>query len=266
MKNRQPLVEQSNYFQGVINEVTVNNVSRPSVAKIGSTPIGISSLGSTQYSSVSDLINDNRTADIVVWTRAPEFKEIMGLRQDRRYRYRLVLCSSDDVSHPASSLLDKRCKPEQWNEIWKQWENRLSQSPFNHVETVLTGQDALLLYLWLNPTRTISPVVDETSSQIYSYPLLSLLFEQEADNYLGLQSLLQQDLIEQDGSLVDRIRLCRSCHHAHLNYIETCPHCNSIDIATERAIHCFTCGHVDNQDQFIRQNTMSCPNCLTSRP
>ncbi len=72
----------------------------------------------------------------------------------------------------------------------------------------------------------------------------------------------RRGLIERDG-LVDRLRACHSCGGSHLNYVDSCPHCDSIDIEEERAIHCFTCGHVAEERSFERAERLVCPKCQT---
>ena len=77
-----------------------------------------------------------------------------------------------------------------------------------------------------------------------------------------LSQLTKYEILEAD-TLVDRIRLCNHCHSKHVNYVDACPECNSIDIQLTPGIHCFVCGHVDDQDNFQNNGRLICPKCST---
>lgn len=103
-------------------------------------------------------------------------------------------------------------------------------------------------------------VISETA--IYRYPLLDIYHTQVRTPFRYLHRLVDADLIEAE-QCVDRVRYCHSCQSGHLNFVDTCPSCHSIDIKTFDALHCFTCGHVDDAKLFLSRRTMSCPKCHT---
>lgn len=72
---------------------------------------------------------------------------------------------------------------------------------------------------------------------------------------LGAQGLLVTK------GLVDRIRMCPHCYTGHLNYIDSCPACGSIDFAKKKMIHCFTCAHVAPEEHFRNGMMFICPRC-----
>lgn len=61
----------------------------------------------------------------------------------------------------------------------------------------------------------------------------------------------------------DRIRLCPKCMTGHLNYVDLCPNCGSLNIAKKRMLHCFTCGHVAPESEFRHDFSFVCPRCGT---
>tara|TARA_R100001224_G_scaffold84067_1_gene53383 strand:- start:33644 stop:34579 length:936 start_codon:yes stop_codon:yes gene_type:complete len=76
-----------------------------------------------------------------------------------------------------------------------------------------------------------------------------------------LSSLQNNDWIAKD-SLKNRVRYCASCHSGHLNYIDVCPKCESIDTHNQSSLHCFSCGHVGGEETFKTSSAISCPNCM----
>jgi GGDEF domain-containing protein len=121
-------------------------------------------------------------------------------------------------------------------------------------------KDRLLAYLWLDENRSIEPSRDLTRKEIYRYPILDIYHNQESTPFKYLHSLNEQALLEKT-DCVDRVRYCQVCQSGHLNYVDSCPSCSSIDIRSYEALHCFTCGHVDDEKEFLKRNSMQCPNC-----
>lgn len=122
--------------------------------------------------------------------------------------------------------------------------------------------ERLLMYLWLWPGRMLMAKPHPESQRLYDYPLAALWVEQDNELFPWLHSLEREGMIE-GAALVDRVRYCSTCHSGHLNYVESCPECGSIDVAAESALHCFACGHVAAQSEFLHAGHLSCPNCLS---
>lgn len=122
--------------------------------------------------------------------------------------------------------------------------------------------DKLLAYLWLDESRTLKPVRDSASSAIYRYPLIDAYYQLERTPFRYIFKQLEQELLEK-GECIDRVRYCQKCHSGHLNYVDACPSCSSVDTVSNDALHCFTCGHVDDAKKFSKHNALQCPNCNT---
>jgi len=153
----------------------------------------------------------------------------------------------------------------------------------NHNLRMLTymyvrGEDHLLL-----------PVCAPFSQWIYSYPQMALLLDSSSK---GAKILRPEDLsglerlrsfrfdtemimalravafLEDNGyieryALVDRVRKCPKCKTGHLNYVDICPNCGSIDFEKKLMMHCFTCGHVAPDSDFRKNMSFVCPKCNT---
>jgi len=133
---------------------------------------------------------------------------------------------------------------------------------FKHQEGELSRTDRLLKYLWLRPGFVIQPMHDWRHPRYYRYPILEALAGTEEDVFGWLQTLANSRTLEIEG-LVDRQRECLFCHSAHLSFTDICPNCRAIAVEKVASLHCFTCGHVGEQDGFLSQGGLVCPKCGT---
>lgn len=138
----------------------------------------------------------------------------------------------------------------------KAWQPSLAR-----LREVEVGSPALAFarYLFLRSSSSLAPVRDTTCRGAYRYRLLEAFAEGGAAEAL-LRNLQARGWLEQT-NLVDRLRSCNKCGSVHLNYVDVCPACKSLNIAEKIYIHCFTCSCVAPQQDFRQLGTMSCPNC-----
>ncbi|MDY9921417.1 MAG: diguanylate cyclase [Synergistota bacterium] len=146
----------------------------------------------------------------------------------------------------------------------------------------------LLTYMYVRGEQyMLSPICSPFSPWVYSYPEAALLVDSssesskllKAEDLLGLERLRAfrfdkemvmalkiTDFLEENGyitrsSMVDRIRKCPKCKTGHLNYLDVCPNCGSIDFQKKTMIHCFVCGHVAPDTDFKKNMSFVCPKC-----
>ncbi|PIE59192.1 MAG: hypothetical protein CSA32_05290 [Desulfobulbus propionicus] len=118
----------------------------------------------------------------------------------------------------------------------------------------------LLRYLYSRPKQHLVPVAVWQTKEVYHYPLADVLLDGSEDSFRQLESLRDRGLIVQK-KLIDRIRHCPHCNGCHLNFVDTCPQCESICILQHQFLHCFACGHVAEEEKFINPAGLKCPNC-----
>lgn len=118
----------------------------------------------------------------------------------------------------------------------------------------------LLAYLWLHDDILL-PHALPAKAFLYQYPLLKAWGLTAEDSFSWLTGVKQQGYLDEN-KLHNRVRFCPSCRSGHLNYIDVCPGCHSIDTEAQSCLHCFSCGHVGEQSTFRKLSTLSCPNCL----
>jgi hypothetical protein len=132
--------------------------------------------------------------------------------------------------------------------------------------TLLTDRDALifrlLAYLYARPHLTYEPKHHWSYPALYRFPLVDALLGEAENTQHRLNNLVERGLLRRS-ELKDRIRLCPVCENAHLNYVDVCTSCGSIDIVRKPFLHCFVCGHVSPEESFLEKGVLGCPNCKT---
>lgn len=144
-------------------------------------------------------------------------------------------------------------------------EVRTWQERFDDIRQALPNASLefqVLSWLWTGPERKLYSHASPSSPLLYTYPVLDILAQDNADPYWTLDFMAQQGWLQAQ-ALVDRIRRCTKCGSGHLNYIDVCPDCKSLAIERRPSLHCFVCGHVGAQETFLKDGAMFCPNCFT---
>ncbi|WP_178087321.1 diguanylate cyclase [Pseudomonas sp. C27(2019)] len=235
---------------------------RPQIALITEKPNDTVPSSWSQFQSVSDFQNDT-TVDVVV-LNLPENKisrALETLRRDERYRLTLIYTL---IEQSSIQLLGDGLLPSRADAIEKEHAQLCKRlAVFNRGRSPERFEEHVMAWLWTRPHTGITARRDTSLAHVYSYPLLGVFAGDEPVNQVLWLRLMSEQGLLASGELVDRIRLCSKCNSARLNYVDVCPECRDLDIAKEPALHCFTCGHVAPQDEFLKDGLMLCPNCLT---
>ena len=118
----------------------------------------------------------------------------------------------------------------------------------------------VLAYLYLRPNKIIKPLQRWADPYLYSYPLIDIFSGEDQEASRILTNLKNRRFLR-FVDLIDRVRHCPRCNFSHLNFIDTCPNCSSIEIEQKPFLHCFSCGTVAPQEQFLHGSGMTCPQC-----
>jgi GGDEF domain-containing protein len=179
------------------------------------------------------------------------------LRSDARFALRPLFVSRS-FGEAADALCDGVIEsPAQAAERIAQIQDRQAILP---VRDPLDPEQRLLCFLFTRPERIVAPCPEWRSEHIYHYPLLDVFAPPGAAGFEWALALRRRSLLE-PVALVDRIRLCPACFSAHLNFIDLCPQCGSIDIGETLFLHCYACGHVAEQDLFLSGSGLACAKC-----
>jgi hypothetical protein len=223
--------------------------------------------GAERFNSVAALLEAPQF-DVVVIDGQGDHETVarglMHLRATPAYATALIY-----LNHPSDGWSDALADgpvprdADRIDSAWHQW--LVLQQRFRPAVGAGVNQleQTLLRWLWLRPGAWIRPVSDPGSSSVYRYPLVEAFANDPNVHALHWleQNHLRHDL--EPGELIDRIRQCPSCRSSRLNYVDLCPECDGLDIIREPSLHCFVCGHIGSQRNFLRNSALVCPNCLT---
>ncbi len=118
----------------------------------------------------------------------------------------------------------------------------------------------LLSYLFTRPDLVIAPIADWKSRLYYTYPLVDIFCANIENYFYWLDDLHTEGSLNVE-NLVDQVFCCPFCLSAHMKFTDHCPNCNSINIRKENFLHCFTCGNVAPQNDFLKNDRFVCPRC-----
>jgi hypothetical protein len=117
--------------------------------------------------------------------------------------------------------------------------------------------------IYTRQLRRIQPILDPYSIIGYSFPPISISFEQHEET----EVLSVLDWAEKEGYIwpdfEDKIYLCNQCSGGLLSFREVCPHCKSSNTYGEDLIHHFPCAYIGPISDFqkVTQTDLSCPKC-----
>jgi GGDEF domain-containing protein len=137
-------------------------------------------------------------------------------------------------------------------------ELRALTNPVQH-----SGADMRLLrFLQTRPEYRLEPLRAWKHSAFFRYPLLEAFKEKNVTVTAWIEHLQRRRLIDAI-TLMDRTRHCPSCDFAHLNYVDLCAQCGSLDIASVSFLHCFACGDIAPESAFTSAGSLACKKCKT---
>ena len=177
------------------------------------------------------------------------------LKNIRRSNWWYKYCFSEDSIN--DQLLDGNLKIDQAIDRCILSEEKIDKLRFS-LEG-LAASEKLLVYLFLRESLKIFPQFNLHAPKLYTYPIIELLSDNQND-IDWYQELIRRNLLAYK-KLIDRVRVCNKCYSAHIYFIDDCPNCKSVDIKRSRLLHCFTCGYVAKEEDFIQGYERTCPKC-----
>ncbi|TAL77336.1 MAG: diguanylate cyclase [Burkholderiaceae bacterium] len=233
------------------------------VAVIGPAHLRIQDPGVQWHVSLASLLAGDPCDVVLLDLPGSQAGQVLrSLRQEPNYRYSLIFCRQDQDAW-CEALGDGQAPVDHDGLVsaWMAWRTRYGQLDKWRFDEYF--ETRVLTWLWLRLNRQVCAVRNPERAQHYEYPLLDVLASGERINsFVWLQLMNDQGWLEGRG-LVDRLRLCAQCGSGRQNYIDVCPECQSIGIARQPALHCFVCGHVSAQENFLKDGVLLCPNCLS---
>lgn len=128
---------------------------------------------------------------------------------------------------------------------------------------VTRPQDAksqFLAYVYSRAPFDIIPGTDWHASTYYYYPLADLFITDNLRTPSFLNELSEKNWLTKNKSLRAQF-ICTHCESAHLSFTERCPECHHEDIQSNPFLHCFSCGLIAPETEFLEQGRFKCPKC-----
>lgn len=124
------------------------------------------------------------------------------------------------------------------------------------------SETAFLAYCYSRAPLTLAPKTSWHSPTFYYYPLVELWISDKRIIPQWLQTCAERNLLEETGEISHNI-VCGYCFSAHIQFVERCPQCHSTQLKPTSFLHCFSCGFIAPEHDFIQTGRLSCPKCHT---
>lgn len=126
--------------------------------------------------------------------------------------------------------------------------------------TCFDWKSKLLYFLFTRPKLTLRPYKDWLNPYYFYYPLIEYFTNEKVEYWQWINDLLKQNILNKS-KLIDQLFCCRNCRSAHLHFSEHCPSCKSINIQATNFLHCFSCGLIAPQEEFVKGDRLICAKC-----
>ena len=122
----------------------------------------------------------------------------------------------------------------------------------------LSGNDKLALTVIYQKGLNLAPILDVDFG--YRYPDVEVIFKIPREETVGkLNSLWKLGYLKRE--LCATVMKCPKCGSYKLILRLQCPYCGSFKLLKGNSIKHYSCGHIDFEDRFRRDDELICPNC-----
>ncbi len=122
-------------------------------------------------------------------------------------------------------------------------------------------KDRLLAFIYTRKPEWRTATRQRERKYLYHYPVIDALVSKVFANSM-IDELVENGFLEIK-DVFDRCRSCVECGSDHVNFIDACESCCSLEIERFRMVHCFACGVVSPEHDFGTPETMKCNSCGT---
>jgi hypothetical protein len=134
----------------------------------------------------------------------------------------------------------------------------------NELKNIKTDwQSRLLYFLYTRPNLHLKPIKDLNHSEYFYHELVEVFSEKQQMHTSDFLNSLCEDQVLSKTQLIQTLFVCNKCSDAHVFFSDHCPNCNSFEIEYCDFVHCYSCGNISPEKEYIYQNSLKCPNCFT---
>lgn len=121
----------------------------------------------------------------------------------------------------------------------------------------------MLTYLYTRRSfKALDVFKNKKSKSFYSYPIIDVFCDKFANYSEWLQELKSSGVLRVK-NFVKAYFCCNNCMSAHALFSERCPDCKSENITLADFLHCYTCGNIAPENEFLRNEQYVCNQCKT---
>ncbi|WP_150466659.1 hypothetical protein [Francisella sp. SYW-9] len=125
-------------------------------------------------------------------------------------------------------------------------------------------QARFLIYLYTRRSvLTLDVRSDLSRKSFFSYPIIDVFCQTKDFDYFGWIKELAERQIIKSKNFVKSFFCCSSCHSARALFSERCPDCKSENILLADFLHCYTCGNIAPEREFMLDDELVCSQCKT---
>lgn len=185
---------------------------------------------------------------------------VHDIRQQENYQLPPVFYTGTPPEH-AEQLLDGPFTDDLFARA-KAIQDKIQLVKAVHKEKISDFEQLICSYLFVREEYILRGFLDYRSPSGFQYPLLDILgFHEDAQHYwYMLQGMESRKLLKHE-TLIDEIQTCPHCRSGLLNFKNCCPNCQSVHIAVQSFIHCFSCGNVGPLSEFLHHEELVCSRC-----
>lgn len=124
-------------------------------------------------------------------------------------------------------------------------------------------QARLLLYLYTRRSiRYLKPRKNKTKNSFFSYPVIDVFSQDESfDYYEWIKELKDREILKFK-KFVKSFFCCSNCSSVKALFSEICFECKSEDIFLDDFLHCYACGNISPESQFMStDDELICSQC-----
>lgn len=209
------------------------------------------------YKNVHSFLNNPPTVDAIIVAITNIKKSRITLQKLRQHPTTALLPIFTSDTNKHIHLFDGH-----FNDL-KNFENTVNDIQHQLKKLKVISKDDrshFLAYLYSRKNLILIPSKAWQNPFYYFYPMPSLFLERQEDCNIWLEEL-RQDKILTEKYLVDSFFTCPYCSSAHLQFTEHCPECHSQDIEARSFLHCFTCGLIAPEKEFLKEGKLICHKC-----
>lgn len=126
-------------------------------------------------------------------------------------------------------------------------------------------QARLLIYLYTRRSvRTLDASIDTSCKSFFRYPVIDIFCQTKDFDYAEwIKELVEREIIKIK-KFVKSFFCCNNCYSARALFSERCPDCKSENIVLADFLHCYTCGNIAPEREFISEDELLvCSQCKT---